>query len=140
MPWTESSSMSERVKFIARYLQHDTTMTSLCEEFGVSRQTGYKWVARWNEAGATGLTERSRARRTHPNAHATEVRERVLDERAAHPTWGPLKLLARLATIEPDVDWPCPSAVAAWLHDAGVTAPRRQVRRVNTISSACAAR
>jgi transposase InsO family protein len=130
MPWKESSPMSQRVAFIARYLQHDTTMTELCDEFGVSRQTGYKWVDRWNASGTTGLTERSRARRTHPNAYPTRVRERLLEERAAHPSWGPLKLLARLATVEPDVDWPCPSAVAVWLHEAGVTAPRRQVRRV----------
>lgn len=130
MPWTESSPMSERVKFIARYLQLDTSMTELCEEFGVSRQTGYKWVARWNDAGPSGLNEQSRARKTHPNAYAKDVRERVLAARASHPSWGPLKLLSRLATVDPDVEWPCASAVAVWLHEAGVTAPRRQARRV----------
>lgn len=134
MPWTESSSMTERLKFIARYLQLDTTMTDLCAEFGVSRQTGYKWVDRWREAGPAGLHEQSRARKTHPNAYDADVRARVLALREAQPTWGPRKLLARLAKLDPRTDWPQRSTVALWLEEAGVSKRRRTSRRVHRLA------
>lgn len=37
--------MNERVKFVARYLQHDEPFTTLRASIGVSRKTGYKWVS-----------------------------------------------------------------------------------------------
>ncbi len=40
-------------------------MTALCEEFGISRKTGYKWLERYRERGVAGLEERSRAPRAH---------------------------------------------------------------------------
>ena len=43
--------MNERVQFIASALKHDESMSALCERFGISRKTGYKWVARYR-AGA----------------------------------------------------------------------------------------
>ena len=36
-------------------------MRELCERYGISRKTGYKWVARVAEDGRRGLQERSRA-------------------------------------------------------------------------------
>ena len=51
MPWNETEPMNERVKFIARYLANDEPLTVLCEESGISRKTGYKWIERY-EAGA----------------------------------------------------------------------------------------
>jgi hypothetical protein len=35
-------------------------MTGLCDEFGISRTTGYKIVDRYQVGGVTGLTDRSR--------------------------------------------------------------------------------
>ena len=32
-------------------------MTALCEEYGVSRKTGYKWLARFRAQGPAGLAE-----------------------------------------------------------------------------------
>jgi transposase len=36
-------------------------MTGLCEAFGISRECGYKWVARYESEGVDGLKARSRA-------------------------------------------------------------------------------
>ena len=35
-------------------------MTALCEEFGISRKTGYKIFQRYQQIGVRGLTDRSR--------------------------------------------------------------------------------
>ena len=41
MPWTASSVMEERLRFVARLLDGES-MTDVCREFGISRKTGYK--------------------------------------------------------------------------------------------------
>ena len=64
MPWDETNCMKERVRFIAAYLEAAEPFTTLCEWFGVSRKTGYKWVDRYESDGVAGLEDRSRAMRS----------------------------------------------------------------------------
>ena len=52
--------MDERVKFIAAYLRGELAVSRLCEAFGVSRKTAYKWIKRYSEAGIADLVEHSR--------------------------------------------------------------------------------
>jgi len=59
MPWMECNQVDERLKFIARLLEGDK-MSPLCEEFGISRKTGYKIYTRYKNFGLEGLTNRSR--------------------------------------------------------------------------------
>lgn len=47
MPWRESCKMDERMKFITR-LQDGEKMSHLCAEFGISRQTGHKFLNRYS--------------------------------------------------------------------------------------------
>lgn len=47
MPWKEVRPMDEKVLFIAGYLRETDCFSRLCEQYGVSRKTGYKWVARF---------------------------------------------------------------------------------------------
>jgi len=51
--------MDERMRFVARLLDGEK-MTVLCREFGISRKTGYKIYARYQDWGLRGLTDRSR--------------------------------------------------------------------------------
>ena len=50
MPWTASSVMEERLRFVARLLDGET-MTDMCREFGISRKTGYKIFDRYRSTG-----------------------------------------------------------------------------------------
>ena len=59
MPWTASSVMEERLRFVARLLDGES-MTEVCREFGISRKTGYKIFDRYKEHGLAALTDRSR--------------------------------------------------------------------------------
>jgi putative transposase len=58
MPFKESCAMDERMRFIGYVLSGEASMTELCEAFSISRKTGYKWVARYEEFGPAGLEER----------------------------------------------------------------------------------
>lgn len=120
--------MNERVKFIARYLQHEETFGALCEAAGISRKTGYKWVERYDAGGVAALVDRSRAPLSHPHAVATAVVDRVLAARQRHPRWGPRKLLAVLRRQEPTRVWPVASTVGDILRRHGLVRPRRRRR------------
>lgn len=78
MPWNRTDWMSERVKFIAAYLEYEARFTDLCRDFGVSRKTGYKWVRRYEANGAAALEDHSRAPHCHPNAVPAHIDRTVL--------------------------------------------------------------
>jgi transposase InsO family protein len=128
MAWKETDVMHERLKFIATLLEGEVTMAALCRHYGISRKTGYKLKARYDAFGLEGLADRSRAPLHHPRAVSVALVEQVLDARAAHPSWGPRKLLAYLKRHHPARTWPAPSTVGELLRQHGVTRPPGRVR------------
>jgi putative transposase len=126
MPWRETSPMEQRLEFVREYDSGLFTMTELAAAYGISRKTGYKWLERYDGAGAPGLGDRSR--RPHASPHATdpEVLATLIRLRQRHPRWGPKKLLTVAARQAPQTDWPCPSTVAAHLKARGLITARRR--------------
>ena len=127
MPWSETTPMDERLQFVADVRRETEEIAVLCRRYGISRKTGYKWLARYAEAGPGGLADRSH--RTHACPHATDpgAVDALCELRRRHPTWGPKKLLAVLARRRPALALPASSTAAALLKRAGlVTAPRRR--------------
>jgi len=55
--------MSLKLQFVERAAQKGSNLSALCEEFGVSRQTGHKWLRRYRELGPLGLVEQKPAAR-----------------------------------------------------------------------------
>ena len=129
MPWARTDWMSERVKFVAAYLEYDAHFSDLCDDFGISRKTGYKWVRRYEAEGSRGLEERSRAPQSHPNAVSSEVVEAILAIRRRHPRWGPRKVRVVLGRQRPRVVLPAASTIGGILERNGLVRPRRRVRR-----------
>lgn len=96
MPWKVSEAMSERLKFVARYLDGER-MTDLCGEFEISRKTGYKLLHRYEADGAAAFGDRSRAPIDHPNQTPKAIETAIVNVRQEHPTWGAPKIRAYLA-------------------------------------------
>jgi transposase-like protein len=46
--------MDQRVRSIGEYLRGYVPFKELCLQFSISRKTGYKWVDRYEQAGAEG--------------------------------------------------------------------------------------
>lgn len=129
MPWTETSPMDERLRFIYDYRDGYYEMTELCERYGVSRKTGYKWLARFEEEGKRGLTDRSRAPHSCPHKVPAAVAEVLCAARRKHPDWGPGKLIGWLEPKHPDITWPAPSTVSDLFVREGLVKPQRRRRR-----------
>ena len=84
MPWERTDAMKERTKFVLEWERRwketeggPINMAELCRMFGVSRQTGYKWVERFRGAGfaVAGVEERSRRPHRSPDALPAELED-----------------------------------------------------------------
>jgi putative transposase len=131
MPWRQTGPMDERLRFLYAYDSELYSVTELCERFGISRKTGYKWLARFAADGLPGMQERSRAPKTIPHKLASDVAAAIVAVRKLHPRWGPRKLLAWLATHRPELEGqlPAPSTAGALLHREGLIDPAARRRR-----------
>ena len=112
--------MDEKLSFVVAYLRGEWSMAALCEEYGISRKTGYKWVARYRRDGLEGLVGRSRAPRRHARTMAPEVVEAIIERCRGRPRWGPRKLHAVLMDERPDVVWPAASTMGDLLRAEGL--------------------
>jgi putative transposase len=126
MPWREMSPMEQRADFVREYESGFFTMTELAAQYGVSRKTGYKWVAGYEARGLAGLQDRSRRPHYSPQATEAAVVDVILAIRRRHPQWGPKKLLAIAQRRHPGLGWPARSTIAALLKQRGLVPPRRR--------------
>ena len=51
MPWSQTSAMDEKVRFISDYQRELLSLSELCDRYGISRKTGYKWIDRYETEG-----------------------------------------------------------------------------------------
>ncbi len=122
--------MRERVGFIAAVERNELTFAEICERFEISRKTGYKWRARYEESGPGGLVERSRRPDHSPNATPRRVAEALEELRRRHPSWGAGKLLTILEGRHPAWQLPTRSTGCELLKRAGLVRQRRRRSRV----------
>ena len=128
MPWMETEPMKERMRFVADAERELYSMSELCERYGISRRTGYKWLDRYEANGPAGLTERSRAPHRCPHRIDAGIATAIVEARRQHPSWGPRKLLAWLEDRRPEHEWPAASTVGDLLKGRGLVQPRRRRR------------
>lgn len=126
MPWAAVSIMSLREEFVI-LAGTASNFTDLCRRYGISRKTGYKWLKRWAESGATGLADASRRPHSSPGRTPTEWEERVLTVRRDHPAWGGRKIARYLEQHCEPADQeqvPSPSTVTSILRRHGCLDPQ----------------
>jgi hypothetical protein len=73
----------------------------ICKRFEISRKTGYKWLARYEEGGHGALVDGEPVPRRCRHATPSAVVDAVIEARKAHPFWGPKKLRSWLSEREP---------------------------------------
>jgi transposase InsO family protein len=122
--------MDQRTQFIADYLRDCLSVSELCELYGVSRKTGYKWIDRYLQQGPAGLAERSRQPHGSPNATPAHIVAAFVELRTHHPSWGAKKLLSILERRQPRWDLPGRSTVCEILGRNGLVPKKRQRRAI----------
>lgn len=104
MPWKESRTSDERLKFIAQVLSE--------------------------AGGPAALEDLSRGPRSHSQSISESARERLIEMRQKHPRWGARKVRARLLRLEPNERWPSASTIDCAIAAAGLTKLPRKRRTV----------
>jgi len=99
----------------------------LCEEYGISRKTGYKWRERFVAHGLSGMEEESRRPQGHSEALEEEIVCRIVRLKQAHLHWGPRKI-RELYERKHKGGTPSESSFKRVLERAGLTQPRKRRR------------
>jgi transposase InsO family protein len=134
MPWQEWDRMERRCEFCTFAERDAANIAELCRRYGISRKTGYKWLARWRTDGE--VADRSRRPQQSPRQTTAVIEQTVVALRIAHPTWGGRKLHTLLTELDPPLPGPIPaiSTITTILHrhdliDPAASAARRAFHR-----------
>ena len=128
MTWRVSTVVDERRELVRAVKAGTESVSEISRRLGVSRQTAYKWLARYSAAGELGLEDRSRKPKVSPRRTPGAMEERVCELRRCHPAWGGRKLHYRLKALGIE-GLPSPSAITDILARNGLLAPDRRLKR-----------
>lgn len=131
MPWKEVRPMDQKLLFIADHLREVTTFSDLCHRYGISRKTGYKWIARYEDLGIEGLHDQSRRPHEHPLRTPYAVRKAIIELRSGRrDPPGPKKIRVLLEQKHPDLDIPSNTTIYNILAEEGLIHPQRRRKRI----------
>ena len=131
MPWKGVTVIEQRENFIRDYRLGYYSVSELCERFGISRKTAYKWIRRWEQEGLEGLVDRSRRPRSCPWQTEGRIVEELIARRKTQPNRGPKNLPAMVARKHPEWELPAVSTAARILSNAGLVESRGRGRRAH---------
>ncbi len=103
-PWSSTTSMDQKTKFIADHLRGTSSISELCTSYGTSRKTGYKWIGRYLHEGPAGLEDQSRSpterptRRPYTSSRRCSKYVAIIRAGAPASSWRSLRSVTAAAT------------------------------------------
>jgi putative transposase len=122
MPWKKSEPMDQRREFALKALG-TLNFRALCQEYGISTKTGYKWRERFLRQGLEGMEEDSRRPRSSPKQLSEVQVCEIVKLKLVHRDWGPRKI--RTLYHRRHGQAPSESSFKRVLEQVGLTQPRR---------------
>jgi putative transposase len=122
MPWKKSEPMDQRREFALKAVG-TLNFRALCQEYGISPKTGYKWRERFLRQGLEGLEEDSRRPRSSPKQLSEGQMCEMVKLKLVHRHWGPRKI--RTLYHRRHGQAPSESSFKRILEQVGLTQPRR---------------
>lgn len=102
-------------------------VSSICQRFGISRQTYYRYRRRFLLEGLEGLADKTRRPHHSPGRMDPQVEIEICRLRKTHPRWGARRIHAQL--VRAGIDAPAVSSIHQALrrnHLVATQPPRRQ--------------
>ena len=128
--------MEQRIEFALKAMR-TLNFRALCQEYGVSAKTGYKWKQRFLQEGIEGLAEESRRPKTSPEQLPEGKVCEIVRLKMAHLSWGPRKI--RELYLRRHGEVASESTFKRVLERAGLTQKRRR-RRSSEAGRLCSGR
>jgi transposase InsO family protein len=124
----EMSVAEQRYQAVLAVISEGRAVMEAASQWGVSRRTVHRWLARYEVDGLEGLPDRSHRPARCPHQMHAEIEVMVLELRRAHRYWGARRLALELVRkkVTPA---PSESAVYRCLVRAGVIDPAKRHRR-----------
>ena len=124
----DMSVTEQRYQAVLDVIGQGRAVMEVASQWGVSRRTVERWLARYEAQGLEGLPDRSHRPERCPHQMPAEMEVMVLELRRAHRYWGARRLVLELVRkgIMPT---PSESAVYRCLVRAGVIDPVKRHRR-----------
>jgi transposase InsO family protein len=117
------------MRFVIEAIQARRKMTQLCQEYGISRRVGYKWVQRFQAEGRRGLRDKPRVALQPPRRLSPLWLGRIRRARRKRRHWGARKIGALLRREHGVEGAPSERVIGKWLQRLGLTTARRRRRR-----------
>jgi putative transposase len=121
-------AMDQRTEFVLAALK-STNFRALCQDYGISPKTGYKWKERFLRDGLGGLAEHSRRPKSSPEGLGEQVVCEIVRLKQKHKYWGARKLRDIYGRVHAEV--PSESSFKRVLERAGMV-EHRQLRSRQT--------
>ena len=121
--------MHERIEFALKAM-NTLNFRALCQEYGISAKTGYKWKERFIREGLGGMEEESRRPKSSPEQLPEEEVCEIVRLKLAHLSWGPRKI--RELYLRRHGEVASESTFKRVLERAGLTEKRRRRRASET--------
>ena len=115
--------MEQRIEFAVKAMR-SLNFRALCQEYGISAKTGYKWKERFLREGIRGMEEQSRRPASHAHQLAEEAVCEMVRLKLAHRHWGPRKI--RELYLQRHGEVASESSFKRVLERAGLTQKRRR--------------
>ena len=106
MPWKDKTVEELRKEFVEAATSC-SNFSLLCREFGITRATGYKWIARYENAET--LSDRSKRPNITANKTSQVIENKIIEVRTAHPGWGAKKI--KVSLENKGIEMPCVKTV-----------------------------
>ena len=119
--------MEQRIEFGLKAMRA-LNFRALCQEYGISAKTGYKWKERFLREGIAGMGEESRRPKSSPEQLAEEKVCEIVRLKLAHATWGPRKI--RELYLRRHGEVASESSFKRVLERSGLTQKRRRRRAI----------
>ncbi len=126
MPWKAKNVEEQRYEFVRQWRAGGRSVSELCREYGISRQTAYKWRERFQRGRLAGLQDRSRRPRRQGRQTVKVWLQRLRRARQRRPTWGVRKLRWSLERDFGRRGLPSAATLGRWLRRWGLTPGRRR--------------
>jgi len=118
------------MRFATEAIRARRTMTELCQQYGISRQVGYKWVSRFKADRRRGLGNQRRDPVRSPRRLSLLWQGRIRRARRRWRHWGAQKIGAILRREYGASKAPSERVIGKWLKRMELTMPRRRRRRL----------